>query len=88
MEFGLIREEDTLKIYGAGILSSAGETIFCLTDKTPKYPFDVEVLTETDFRKDVFQDKYFVIDSYEQLYSSIPEIKEVIARKVKAVKAA
>ncbi|WP_421869865.1 phenylalanine 4-monooxygenase [Marinoscillum sp.] len=82
VEFGLIQEEQGLRIYGAGILSSAGETKFCLSEKPPKHPFDVQTIANTSYRKDVFQDRYFVIDSYEQLYESIPEVKAVLAEMV------
>lgn len=82
VEFGLIQEEQGLRIYGAGILSSAGETKFSLSEEPPKYDFDVRVMANTPFKKDVFQDRYFVIQSYEQLYESIPLIKEVIAEYV------
>ena len=81
VEFGLIKEKDTLKIYGAGILSSAGETEYSLSDKPPKYPFDVAHMMDTPFRKDVFQKEYFVIDSYEELYQSIDTIKSELARR-------
>jgi phenylalanine-4-hydroxylase len=83
VEFGLIRENGQLRIYGAGILSSAGETKFCLTDEPPHYDFDVKTIAATPFRKDVFQDRYFVIDSFEQLYGAIPEIKATIAEMLK-----
>lgn len=79
VEFGLIQEEAGLRIYGAGILSSAGETKFCLSEVPPKYDFDVRTIANTSYRKDVFQDRYFVIQSYEQLYASIPEVKQVLA---------
>lgn len=82
VEFGLIQEENGLRIYGAGILSSAGETKYSLSDKPPKHDFDVRTIANTDYRKDVFQERYFVIQSYEQLYGSIPEIKEVLAEMV------
>lgn len=82
VEFGLIQEEQGLRIYGAGILSSAGETKFSLSEKPPKHPFDVRTIANTSYRKDVFQDRYFVIDSYEQLYESIPEVKTVLAEMV------
>jgi len=35
VEFGLMRDGDRLKIYGAGIVSSYGETIFALEDPSP-----------------------------------------------------
>ncbi|MFY0607764.1 MAG: phenylalanine 4-monooxygenase [Cyclobacteriaceae bacterium] len=82
VEFGLIQEEEGLRIYGAGILSSAGETKFCLSDEPPKHDFDVQKMADTPYRKDVFQDRYFVIQSYEQLFDSIPTVKKVLAEMV------
>ncbi len=82
VEFGLIAEPVGKRIYGAGILSSAGETKFCLSSEPPHYPFKVREIAETGYSKNVFQDKYFVIDSYEQLYESIPEVKEVLAEMI------
>jgi phenylalanine-4-hydroxylase len=84
VEFGLIREPNGLRIYGAGILSSAGETRFCLSDTPPKHDFDVRLMANTPFKKDVFQERYFVIESYDQLYHSIPEIQSVIAEYVQS----
>lgn len=79
VEFGLIREPEGLRIYGAGILSSSGETKYCLSDKPQHLEFDVRTIANTSYRKDVFQDRYFIIHSYEQLYNSLPEIKSVIS---------
>ena len=71
-EFGLIAEDDQLRIYGAGILSSAGETTFCLSDGAARRPFDVAAILATPYVKDRLQDVYFVIDSYEQLAAAMP----------------
>jgi phenylalanine-4-hydroxylase len=78
IEFGLIKENGKLKIYGAGILSSAGETKFSLSNEPVHYDYDVRKMMNTPYWKDKFQDKYFVIDSYEQLYHSLPEIENVL----------
>lgn len=76
IEFGLIREGNELKIYGAGILSSHGETLYSVGDEPDHHVFDIQHIMETDFRIDVFQKEYFVIDSYRQLFESIPSIEE------------
>ncbi len=78
IEFGLIRENGELRIYGAGILSSKGETKFSLSDEPVHYPYDVKRIMNQEYWKNKFQDKYFVIESYEQLYNSIPEIEAVL----------
>lgn len=41
IEFGLCREPDGNKIYGAGILSSAKEMDYALSDVPKKYPLDL-----------------------------------------------
>lgn len=78
IEFGLIREKGSLKIYGAGIISSNGETKHCLSNESEKVEFDVKKILATDFRTDILQSKYFVIDSFEELYDALPRIKELI----------
>ena len=80
IEFGLIRENGQLKIYGAGIISSNGETKHCLSNASEKIEFDVEKMLSTDFRTDILQDKYFVIDSFDQLYDALPEIKKTLEK--------
>jgi phenylalanine-4-hydroxylase len=68
VEFGLIRSGDSLNIYGAGIVSSRGESIFALDDPSPnRIAFDMERVMRTNYRIDDYQQAYFVIDSFEQL---------------------
>ncbi|MEM7730738.1 MAG: phenylalanine 4-monooxygenase [Pseudomonadota bacterium] len=68
VEFGLIRRPEGLRIYGAGIVSSAGETPFSLESESPnRIAFDLERVMRTDYRIDDFQQLYVVIDSFEQL---------------------
>lgn len=82
VEFGLIETNKNLKIYGAGIISSFGETQFSLSDK-PKYiDYDTELIMNTSYENDHIQDTYFVIHSFEQLYHSIATIKEVIKKSL------
>ncbi len=68
VEFGLIREPDGLRLYGAGIVSSHGESIFALDDPSPnRIAFDLERVMRTRYRIADYQQTYFVIDSFEQL---------------------
>ncbi|MEZ4915796.1 MAG: phenylalanine 4-monooxygenase [Chitinophagales bacterium] len=79
VEFGLINEDNHLKIYGAGILSSIGESDYSVHDKNvPRYPYDVRHIFRTPYYKHDFQKQYFVIDSYEQLYESLDHIEEIL----------
>ena len=65
VEFGLSRENGELKIYGAGILSSFGESHYSLESARPtRAPFDLRKVLRTSYRTDSFQKRYFVIDSF------------------------
>ena len=82
VEFGLIREADGLRIYGAGIVSSKGESIHCLESASPnRIGFDLERIMRTRYRIDSYQKTYFVIDSYEQLMDATgPDFTPIYAR--------
>lgn len=82
VEFGLIKEDGEIKIYGAGILSSPGESKFSVSEEATHIPFDVDTVLKTPYIKDKFQTKYFVIDSYKQLFKSLPEVRAEIKRHV------
>jgi phenylalanine-4-hydroxylase len=81
IEFGLISEKGKLRIYGAGILSSHGETKFSLSDKPTHLKFDVAKILEQDYDNMKIQDKYFVIESFDQLFQSLNEIETYIEKK-------
>jgi phenylalanine-4-hydroxylase len=68
VEFGLLRSEEGLRIYGAGIVSSFGESIFALEDPSPhRIGFDLKRVMRTEYRIDDYQQNYFVIDSFDDL---------------------
>jgi phenylalanine-4-hydroxylase len=68
VEFGLVREDGELRIYGAGIVSSYGESVFALDDASPnRLGFDLMRVMRTRYRIDDYQQTYFVIDSFEDL---------------------
>ncbi len=74
VEFGLAREDGKLKIYGAGIVSSFGETRFSLESPEPNRPaFDLPRVLRTRYRSDAFQQSYFVVDSFEELLAHVLE---------------
>lgn len=68
VEFGLIRSAEGMRIYGAGIVSSYGESVFALDDPSPnRLGFDLKRLMRTEYRIDDYQQNYFVIDSFDDL---------------------
>ena len=82
VEFGLISTPQGLRAYGAGILSSGGEIVHCLTSVEPRrIRFDSERVMRTAFKIDSYQETYFVIDSFEQLFAdTAPDFTPIYAR--------
>ncbi|MDP3382141.1 MAG: phenylalanine 4-monooxygenase [Phenylobacterium sp.] len=71
VEFGLMRTDAGLRIYGAGIVSSRAESVFCLDDPSPhRLDFDLVRVMRTPYRIDDFQPTYFVIPSLEELLAA------------------
>lgn len=71
VEFGLIRTKDGLRIYGSGIVSSKGESVYSLEDPAPnRIGFDLMRVMRTNYRIDDYQETYFVIDDFDQLFDA------------------
>ncbi|MFO0324608.1 MAG: phenylalanine 4-monooxygenase [Burkholderiales bacterium] len=71
VEFGLIQTPKGLRTYGAGILSSTGELPYCITSPKPnRIKFDLLRVMQSNYKIDTFQETYFVIDSFKQLFDA------------------
>ena len=72
VEFGLIEADAGVRIYGAGIVSSATETVFSLESASPnRVAFDIARVMRSEYRIDDFQPTYFVIKNADQLYDLV-----------------
>ncbi|HLP52105.1 MAG TPA: phenylalanine 4-monooxygenase [Chitinophagales bacterium] len=78
IEFGLIQEGEKVKIYGAGIISSSGETEYSLGPEPARHNFDVAAVLNSAFHKDKMQQQYFVIQSFEELYHCLPQLQRLL----------
>jgi len=81
IQFGIIAKENTLKIYGAHLLSSRGETVFAISAGVPKYDLNISIMMDTPYKKGSYQEKYFVINNYDDLLNSLPIIKEELNKR-------
>ena len=71
VEFGLIATPAGLRIYGSGILSSAGESVYCLEDPRPhRLHFELRRVMRTRYRIDRYQQTYFVINDFAELFAA------------------
>lgn len=72
VEFGLVATGRGLRAYGAGILSSSGETIYATrADGPQRIGFDLQRVLRTNYLIDAYQKTYFVLHDVEQLFDSV-----------------
>ncbi len=67
VEFGLIRQPDGMRVFGAGILSSKNEVFHALSDEVVVHDFDPDRIVEQDYDVWHLQDVLFALESFEQL---------------------
>ncbi len=86
IEFGLIQQTDGLRAYGAGILSSSGELQHAVHSPEPqRLPLEPVRTMRTRYKIDSYQQTYFVIDSFQQLFDmTAPDFTPLYAQ-VKAL---
>ena len=86
VEFGLIREEGRVKLYGSGLISSIGESPHALkSPNVDRRPFDLDRVCDTPFEIDHYQPILYVLESFEQLRDSMNRYAEqVLSSRKKA----
>lgn len=86
VEFGLIDTSEGMRIYGGGIASSPGETVYSLESDEPlRRPFDPIDALRTPYRIDIFQTVYYVLDQMDDLFGLAGEDLLALIRKARAL---
>ncbi|CAM4255937.1 aromatic amino acid hydroxylase [Gillisia limnaea] len=78
VEYGLIGTLDDPKIYGAGLLSSIGESAWCMTNKVKKIPYTLEASTQ-DFDITKPQPQLYVTPDFAHLSLVLEEFANTMA---------
>jgi phenylalanine-4-hydroxylase len=77
IEFGLMREDERLCVYGSGLLSSAAEIEHAIeSPDVQRYPFQLEWVINQSFEIDRFQPLLFIVDSFEHLYQEVDRLEQ------------
>jgi len=82
VEYGLIGDVNDPKIYGAGLLSSVGESKHCFTDAVEKIPYSVEACIASPKPVTEMQSQLFVCKSFEQLMEGVASLASTMAFRV------
>jgi phenylalanine-4-hydroxylase len=72
-EFGFIKEEGALKVYGAGLISSPGEFLLAMKPELPKLPFEIAKVVATAGAAYTMHTQYFVLEDYAHLNRLLSE---------------
>ncbi len=79
VEFGLIREDGRIKLYGSGLISSEGEGHHSLeSSEVERRPFDMERVCNTEFEIDHYQPILYVLEDFEQLRDAMNDYAEML----------
>ncbi|KAG0302284.1 hypothetical protein BGZ98_007645 [Dissophora globulifera] len=73
VEFGLCRQGDQLRAYGAGLLSSFGELEYCLSDTPEVRPFEPAKVALQKYPITHYQPVYFVAESFKDAQMRVRE---------------
>lgn len=77
IEFGIIRENNELRVYGSGLLSSFEEIEHAVTSSSvQRHSFQIEWVINQGFTTDIFQPLLFIIDSFEHLFEQVELLEE------------
>ena len=82
IEFGLTRTPDGRRIYGAGILSSFGESRRVMETNTEVLRFDLERILHQGFRTDSLQELYYETSSFEQFLECMQDANRLLSGTV------
>jgi phenylalanine-4-hydroxylase len=84
VEYGLVGSVDAYRIYGAGLLSSLGESHFCHDPKVEKRPLSAACV-EYDYDITRPQPQLFVAESFAQLTEVLDEVAADLAQNTGGV---
>lgn len=81
VEFGLIREKGSVKVYGSGVISSHGECTNVIEGGCRVKDFNLQEVLNTPVRVDKIHSLLFAIESFDQVYEAMHEAEKQLAAR-------
>jgi len=79
-EFGLIRQDGAVKVYGSGVASSQAECTNVLSGGCEIRDFNVAEVLKTTVKVDEIHKKLFAIDSFAGILSAVGEARKIVEK--------
>lgn len=80
VEFGLVREDGMVKVYGSGLISSHGDAANALGPSCDRRSFSLDAVIDQPFEIDRFQDVLFVVEDFRELFEAVAEMEDRLGR--------
>jgi phenylalanine-4-hydroxylase len=80
VEFGLVREDGEVKVYGSGLISSHADAANALGPTCDRRPFDLAAVLAQPFKIDHLQDVLFVVESFDDLRRALDRLESPAGR--------
>ena len=76
VEFGLIRQDGGIKVYGSGLVSSHGECTRVLNGGCEIKDFDLDAVMNQEMQTSEMQPVLYAVESFEQIYEAAKEAED------------
>ena len=80
VEFGVIRQNGGIKLYGSGLISSHGESTYVIKGGPEIRDFNLEQVLEQQFKVSEMQKVLYAVESFDQIYEAAKEAEARLCR--------
>jgi phenylalanine-4-hydroxylase len=80
VEFGVIRQDGEIKVYGSGLISSHGECMNVIEGRCAIHDFSLDEVLRTPVKVDELHQLLFAVDDFEQIYDAMREAERRATR--------
>ena len=80
VEFGLIHQENEIKVYGSGLISSHGECQNVIEGHCAVRDFSLDEVIQTPVKVDELHKLLFAVSSFDQIYQAMHEAEQRVKR--------